>query len=216
MEAIFYSETWVDFERTKRRYISEDSTALNHGYVITSSPNESSAESEATPQNPARCDTVLRDVGYRYASAPSARQCAMYGCKQRPCHSLGGQSPGSHRDGSCSSPGQVMCDLGWTKCNCVRFSPSTSVPLANSEPTDSSTFIIMHHPGKVQCVKQWPTYQVHPMPIRNYSKRNGCRQRLVKGGLRCKSSWNCHSSVVSSELTQTTPELATLQSRVLS
>jgi hypothetical protein len=42
-----------------------------------------------------------------------------------------------------SSPGQVMCNLWWTKLHWGRFSPSTSVSPANSHSTDSFTFIII-------------------------------------------------------------------------
>jgi hypothetical protein len=42
----------------------------------------------------------------------------------------------------------VMWDLCWTKWQWGRFSPGTSVSLANSHSTDCSTFI--YHPGLVQ------------------------------------------------------------------
>jgi hypothetical protein len=45
----------------------------------------------------------------------------------RPCHSSGGESPVSHRGGLSSSPGQVVCDLLWTKWYWGRFSSSTYV-----------------------------------------------------------------------------------------
>jgi hypothetical protein len=44
---------------------------------------------------------------------------------------------------------QFMWDLWWTKWHWSRFSPSTSVSLANSHSTECFTLII-YHPGLVQ------------------------------------------------------------------
>jgi hypothetical protein len=43
-----------------------------------------------------------------------------------------------------------MWDLWWAKWHWDRFSPSTSVSLANSYFTGYSTFIIIYYPGLVQ------------------------------------------------------------------
>jgi hypothetical protein len=47
-----------------------------------------------------------------------------------PCRSSGGYLPASNRGGPGSSPGQVMWDLWWTKCDWGRFPPSTSISLS--------------------------------------------------------------------------------------
>jgi hypothetical protein len=52
----------------------------------------------------------------------------------------GGKSPDSHSGGPGSNPGQVMWDLWWTKRHLGRFSPGTSVFLANHS-TNYSTLI---------------------------------------------------------------------------
>jgi hypothetical protein len=52
----------------------------------------------------------------------------------RSCRTSGGQSPASHRGSPASSPGQVMCDLCWTKRYCGRVCPSSSVSPANEWP----------------------------------------------------------------------------------
>jgi hypothetical protein len=49
-----------------------------------------------------------------------------------------------------SSPGLVMWDLWWTKWRWGRFSPSTSVPLANLHSTNCSTITLIYHLGLVQ------------------------------------------------------------------
>jgi hypothetical protein len=51
-------------------------------------------------------------------------------------------SPTSHRGGPGSSPRQFMWNLWWTKWHWDRFSPSTSVSLANSHSIVCSTLII--------------------------------------------------------------------------
>jgi hypothetical protein len=60
----------------------------------------------------------------------------------RAFHSSGGWSPASQSDGPGSIPGQVMWDWWWTKWHWGRFSPSTSVSLANSF---SAVFHTHHH-----------------------------------------------------------------------
>jgi hypothetical protein len=49
-----------------------------------------------------------------------------------------------------SSPGLVMWDLWWTKRRWGRFSPSTSVSLANLHSTNCSAIILIYHLGFVQ------------------------------------------------------------------
>jgi hypothetical protein len=63
---------------------------------------------------------------------------------KRPCHRSGGYSLASHVGGPGSILGQVMWDLWWTKWHWGRFSPSISLPPANSSSTDCSTVIIYH------------------------------------------------------------------------
>jgi hypothetical protein len=43
-----------------------------------------------------------------------------------------------------------MWDLWWKKWRWGRFSPSTSVSLANLDSTNFSTITITYHPGLVQ------------------------------------------------------------------
>jgi hypothetical protein len=43
-----------------------------------------------------------------------------------------------------------MWDLWWTKWRWARFSPSTSVSLADLYSTNISTITIAYHPGLVQ------------------------------------------------------------------
>jgi hypothetical protein len=69
--------------------------------------------------------------------------------KSKAVHSSGGQSSASHGGGPGSSPGKFMLDFWWTKWHKGKFSPSTSVSLANYHSTDSSTFI-MYHPSLLQ------------------------------------------------------------------
>jgi hypothetical protein len=52
-----------------------------------------------------------------------------------------------------------MWDLWWKKWHWGRFSPSTSVSLANSHPTNCCT-LTYHHPGLVQLGQYWSRYQV--------------------------------------------------------
>jgi hypothetical protein len=52
-----------------------------------------------------------------------------------------------HRAGPDSNPDLVLWDLWWTKWHWGRFSPSTSVSLANS--TNFSTITITYHLGLV-------------------------------------------------------------------
>jgi hypothetical protein len=61
--------------------------------------------------------------------------------KQGSCHSSSGLSLASHRGGPGSRPGS-MWGLWWTKGHWDRFSPSTSVPLANHHSTNFSIIII--------------------------------------------------------------------------
>jgi hypothetical protein len=56
----------------------------------------------------------------------------------------------SHRGDPGSIPGQVMWDLWWTKWHWGKFSPSTSVSLANPHSTNCSIMVITDHPGLVQ------------------------------------------------------------------
>jgi hypothetical protein len=49
-----------------------------------------------------------------------------------------------------SRPGLVMWDLWWTKWRWGRFSPSTSLSLANLHSTNCSTIILIYHLGFVQ------------------------------------------------------------------
>jgi hypothetical protein len=66
------------------------------------------------------------------------------------CHSSSGYSLTSHRGGPVSNPGLVKWDLWWTKWRWGRFSPSTSISLANLYSTNFSTMTITYHPGLVQ------------------------------------------------------------------
>jgi hypothetical protein len=55
-------------------------------------------------------------------------------------------NPVSHRVGPGSIPRQLIWDLWWTKWRSGRFSPSTSVSLANLQATNCSTITITYHP----------------------------------------------------------------------
>jgi hypothetical protein len=70
--------------------------------------------------------------------------------EQRPRHSSSCYSLASHRGGPDSTPGLVMWDLWWTKWRWGRFSPSTSVSLANLFSTNFSIITITYHMGLVQ------------------------------------------------------------------
>jgi hypothetical protein len=61
-----------------------------------------------------------------------------------------GWSLASHRGGPVSNPGLVMWDLWWKKWHWGRFSPSTSVSLANLHSINFFTFTLTYHPGLVQ------------------------------------------------------------------
>jgi hypothetical protein len=56
----------------------------------------------------------------------------------------------SHRGGPDSKPGLAMWDLWFKKWRWGRFSPSTSVSIANLYSTNISTIKITYHPGLVQ------------------------------------------------------------------
>jgi hypothetical protein len=56
----------------------------------------------------------------------------------------------SHRGGQGSIPGLVKWDLWWTNWRWCRFSPSTSVSLANLHSTNCSTITLTYHLGLVQ------------------------------------------------------------------
>jgi hypothetical protein len=73
----------------------------------------------------------------------------------------------------------VMWDLWWTKWRWDRFSPSTSVSLANLHSTNFSTITITYHPGLVQSASsgrrtQSPTPRIKKNWERSQGPK-GCR-----------------------------------------
>jgi hypothetical protein len=56
----------------------------------------------------------------------------------RPCHSSDGYSISSHYGGQGSNPALIMWNLWWSKWRWNKFSPSTSVFLANFHSTNCS------------------------------------------------------------------------------
>jgi hypothetical protein len=113
-------ETSVVFQRTPRRYIPEDNSSLLPLWE---------------PQ-------IVHRSFFLCCSHSLLAVCSEI-CEQP-------WAWASHRGCPGSSPSQAMWVLWWTKWHLGRFSPSTSVSLANCHLTDSSMFIIIYHLGLVQ------------------------------------------------------------------